>query len=367
VTEGGAAAKAYRLVPGTEWVAVDDSSAIFRSLRSQATLSGEAVGAFVAAVVPLLDGRHSLRELAAASVEVPIEALLAHLKALADAGLIEPDVGGQSGDYLAPLVSHLATEGRAPEQLRNRLSGQRVAVFGLESAGAQLAREFARWGVRQLLLADPSPHQPDDPADLAGDPTASRQALLAAELRHRHPALDVQTPVAAWSAAAVEAAVADVDVAIAAADREFAVLAQWVNKAAVAQRKVAAFCTLEGDSAWIGPIVFPDETACYMCYRMRAIACEDDYAAAMAFEERRDKDRSPRGPREPTLMPLASVAAGMLAMELAKTFTAAGRHAAAGRVLEWNGLRGEPGAHTILRQPACPVCAKKKAPIPTWI
>lgn len=367
MTEGGGGARTYRLVPGTEWVDVDGQSAIFRSLRSQATLTGEAVSRFVAAVVPLLDGRHSLRELAAASAELPLEALLAHLKALADAGLIEPDGGALPDDYLAPLVSHLTTEGRAPGVLRDRLSGQRVAIFGLESAGAQLAREFARWGVRQLLLADPSPHRPDDPADLTGAPADSRQALLAAELRHRHPALDVQTPVAAWSAAAVDAAVAGVDVAIAAADREFAVLAQWVNKAAVAHRKVAAFCTLEGDSAWIGPIVFPEETACYMCYRMRAIACEDDYAAAMAFEERRDKDRGARGPREPTLMPLASVAAGILAMELAKTLTAVGRHAAAGRVLEWNGMRGEPGVHTILRQPQCPVCAKKKATTPIWI
>ena len=40
--------------------------------------------------------------------------------------------------------------------------------------------------------------------------------------------------------------------------------------------------------ALVGPLVVPGETACYMCWRMRAIASEEDFEAAMRFEELND-------------------------------------------------------------------------------
>ena len=349
----------YRLVPGIEWVEADGETAIFRSLRSKATLKGKNVSLFMTEILPLLDGRHSLPEIAAASTNLPLDELEKYLAELVENHLIENTVELPSRGYVQPMLELLSAEGRSTSVLEQRIKDQRIAVFGLESIGALLATEFARWGVRELLLIDPEAPRPDDPSQLFRNGFATRQASLCHQISVEHPELRVSLPLDKWDMESVLGVASSVDILVSAVDRDFSAIAHWVNKAALHHKKIAAFCSLDGDVNWIGPIVYPNETACFMCFRMRSIACEDDFTAAMAFEEKRDKHRSSSQDREPTFMPGASVAAGILASELLKTLTACGRHAIAGRVLEWDILQGRMAEHEILRQPNCPVCSKK--------
>lgn len=360
MTAGTASAVRYQLAAGTEWVQIDATSAIFRSATSKATLSGPGVAAFLADVVPIIDGTHDLIGIARASTSVPLDELQGYFSELIGAGLILPAPAELSRDRATPFVEALGSAGRSQSAVAERLRTACFAVFGLESTGTAIARELASWGVRGLVLADPSGPRPDDPATFGSRPTPSRQAALSAELSALYPDIAITSPLDSWTAEAVRAAAETADVLIAAVDRDFAAVAQWVNKAAFEGRKIAAFVTLDGTRATIGPIVYPDETACYMCYRMRAIACDDDYYASMAFEELRDRNRTASAKREPTFLPMAAMAAGLLAGEIAKTLTAVGRHALAGRIIEWDGLTATFEEHEVLRQPCCPTCGKKK-------
>ena len=348
-------------MPGTEWVQLGETSGALRSATGRATLEGPNAAAFMADVIPLLGEPRDLRGIATASVRVPVEELQRYLRELVAAGLIEPaaEAAGRSGarSYVEPLAEALALHGRSAAAVAARLGEQRVAVVGLESVGAEIAREVARWGVRALTLVDARAVRPDDPGQISGG--ESRQAALAAELAARHPGLAVAAPAAAWSAEAVAALAGEIDILVAAVDRDHAAVAHWVNRAALAHRRIAAFASVDGSAATVGPIVFPGETACYMCFRMRAIACADDYAAAMAFEEARDARRTAAAAREPTFGPAVAVAAGLLAGELAKAVAALGRHALAGRVVEWDGMLARWSEHEVLRQPDCPACSKK--------
>lgn len=346
-----------RCAPGTEWVLTEPDEAIFRAQAAQATLRGGALTAFVDNVLPLLDGSNDLQRIAVASTSVPVRELERMLAELIEAGIVHSLAAPVPPTRQGVLAETLAAHGRTEPVVRGRLSNSRFAIFGLESAGAALARQIAGWSPAAVLLADPLPPRDDDPSVLP--PAASRQFGLAKELRRAYPCLSVETPLTEWNADQVLAAANGADVLIAAVDRDFAAAAHWVNKAAVALNRPAAFVTIDGAQALIGPIVYPDETACYMCYRMRAIACEDDYAAAMAFEEQRDRQRYASPRREPTFLPAVEVAAGILAGELSKTLTAVGHHVLAGRVMVWDGIAGQLSAHDVLRQPACPVCSKK--------
>ena len=351
----------YRFVPGIEWVQTDATSAIFRSSTSKATLLGQSVAAFVADVVPTIDGTHDLIGIAEASASVPFDDLQTYFGELIKAGLIEPVSTEGPRSRSLPFIETLASAGRSQAAVTERLRKARIGILGLESTGTAIARELASWGIRGLVLVDPNAQRPDDPAKFEEHHAElSRQSALAAELKALYPEVEVTTPFASWSAKDVRDVADIVDVIISAVDRDFATVAQWVNKAVVETGKIAAFVTLENTRAIIGPIVYPGETACYMCYRMRAIACEDDYYASMAFEESRDRSRVVSAAREPTFLPLGMVAAGILCGELAKTLTAVGRHALAGRIIEWDGLTSVFEEHDVLRQPCCPICGKKK-------
>jgi bacteriocin biosynthesis cyclodehydratase domain-containing protein len=347
----------YRLAAGTEWVLVGKTTAVLRSASGTANLEGPNAAAFLSEVVPLLGEACDLRGIAEASGRVPVEELQGYLRELVVTGLIEPAGEAKPRSYVVPLAEAMAAHGRAASVVEARLAEQRVAIFGLGSIGAEIAREIARWAVRKLVLIDPMPARPDDPATFAAG--ASRQRALAAELAARYPGLAVSEQEGDWSAEAVGAIAGDVDILIGTVDRDHAAVAHWVNRAALAHGRIAAFASVDGDTATVGPIVFPRETACYMCWRMRAIACEDDYAATMAFEEARDARRSPAAVREPTFGPAVAVAAGLLAGEVAKAVAALGRHALAGRVIQWNGMSAHWSEHEVLRQPDCPACSKK--------
>lgn len=347
-----------RLAPGAEWVLTEPEEAIFRAAAAQATLKGPALTSFVENVLPLLDGGNDLERIARASGSVPMVELERMLGELMQPGIVQRVEAPAAPSRAGVMAELISAQGCSEDAVRRRLVEARVAVFGLESAGAALARQIAAWSPCAMVLVDPTAPRPDDPSALSGD---SRQTALAAELRASNAGLTLETPAATWSAEAVREAAERADLLIAAVDRDFAAAAHWVNQAAFALSKPAAFLTIDGSEAVIGPIVYPNETACYMCYRMRAIACADDYAAAMAFEERRDRLRSVSARREPTFLPALSVAAGILAGELVKTLTAVGRHVLAGRVMIWDGIGGILSDHDILRQPACPVCAKKNS------
>jgi ribosomal protein S12 methylthiotransferase accessory factor len=96
---------------------------------------------------------------------------------------------------------------------------------------------------------------------------------------------------------------------------------------------------------------------------MRALACEDDFEGAMAYEEHLDRRREPRGADRPLFPPVPGHLGSILAMEALKMFFAVGTLALAGNVQELDAFTGSVTTHAVLFRPECPAC-KKKTPRP---
>lgn len=343
-----------------DFAALEGKRVLFRTDSVTVELEGHSVITFTEQIMPLLDGNRTVEEVAALAGDLDVEDLAGHLGNLAETGILTTSHVHARRTPAETLGELLRPAGFDTETVAERLTLQRVAIFGLESSGAELANQLAAAGIGEITLIDPGPLRTDDPATYAPATFASRQEAVAARLN----GMDYSGRIIASNAIEltrekVEAIVAEVDIVVAAFDRDFTAVAHWINKAAYEAGKVSAFVSVTGARAVVGPIVLRRETPCFMCYRMRDIATRDDYLAEMALEECRDRRRVFSNEREPTMPMLAPVAGGLLAAEIVKTVLAAGRLALAGRIIMIDGFDARFEEHTILAQPNCSVCSKK--------
>ena len=104
-----------------------------------------------------------------------------------------------------------------------------------------------------------------------------------------------------------------------------------MNRACLKAHVPAVYVALEGAFAYVGPLVLPGEGPCYLCWRMRALACADDFEVAMAREEALDARRAPL--RRPLLPGLAATVDGLVAREVLALTTSALQPELAGHVV----------------------------------
>ncbi|MGH8638754.1 MAG: TOMM precursor leader peptide-binding protein, partial [Burkholderiales bacterium] len=110
----------------------------------------------------------------------------------------------------------------------------------------------------------------------------------------------------------------------------------------------------------IGPTVTPFETACYLCYRMRAVACSEnpeEEFAHLRFLDRRKRDDS--GRRE-NLVFGPSIIGNLLALEAFRVLLGLPA-SASGRIVVFDFMDSTSQKHVVLRKPWCPACFAKKA------
>ena len=166
--------------------------------------------------------------------------------------------------------------------------------------------------------------------------------------------------------AEVAAIAAEVDLVVGCFDRGFAAANVWVNEAILERGIPALYGQLRTHVAVLGPLVLPGRTACYMCWRMRSIACADNFVEAMAYEEFLDRRRRPSLHERSVLPFLPELAASVLATQALVTLLGISTPALAGNILELNGLTLASEMHPLLQKPDCPACKKKLArPQPT--
>ncbi|MEI8411400.1 MULTISPECIES: TOMM precursor leader peptide-binding protein [unclassified Kribbella] len=149
------------------------------------------------------------------------------------------------------------------------------------------------------------------------------------------------------------AVMAGADLVVAAGDGSLPVLHPWVNLVGLRLDIPTLHADVRRSRATIGPLVLPGESPCYLCWRMRALACEEDFTAAMAREEELDALRLPNAPARPLLPALLPLITRALVAELfAPPRLRAG-------VLTLDALDGTEKPHPVLPRPDCPACAKK--------
>lgn len=312
-------------------------------------------------VLPALEDAPSRDEILSSMHDLPVEELRRLLDHLLQAGIIV-EVGEDEPADGVLSWTYLVTASRAERHaLRTRTRGLRVVLVGLEAPGIQLAEALAAVGVGTIVLADPFPVTPSDAVALGTrQSTAERRQDLAAEtLSRRRPDTNFVLSAAPLERDSVISLVAGTDLVVTSVDRGLSAARHWVNAGSLKHGVPSLHADMRGQRALVGPLVLPGEGPCYLCWRMRALACDDDFADAMALEEAYDAERRPRPVHRPTLPTLVPWVVAALAHEVLAVTTGATQPRLAAQVLELDGLSLTERLHAVLQRPDCPACQKK--------
>jgi adenylyltransferase/sulfurtransferase len=109
-------------------------------------------------------------------------------------------------------------------------------------------------------------------------------------------------------------------------------------------------------------MVYPFQTACYLCYKMRSVACAGNPEDSFAFEQfldRRKRDDS--GCRE-NLVFAAGIAANVLGLEVLKELSGILSPSTRGSIVVVDLLELRVSRHVVLRKPWCPACFRVELP-----
>lgn len=358
--------RSYYYVPADMAILpMSDGSVLFRSDGLAVKLEGESVKYVVEQIFPLLDGRTALEDVAERK-NIEAGQLKLHLDGLVKSGVLreshtpanERPAGATA---FANLLEKLQLD---PAKTAEYLKGINVAIAGLEGAGALLAMQLLQAGIGNVTLIDPFPLRQEElvlfpflDQTAAGRP---RQAVFKAYFESVFTGRHLRLAPEHLTKDAVYSLVEGANFLAGCFDKGFVSVHHWLNQAAIEKNIPAIFSEIENHLCRVGPLVLPNETACFMCYRMRDIACADNFAEAMGYETFLNNQKSPLLYTRGFLPASVNLMAGMLANEIIKVLLA-WEATLSSRVLEFNVLSLDLQKHYVLQKPDCPVCYKKKA------
>jgi ribosomal protein S12 methylthiotransferase accessory factor len=354
----------YGLAPGVDVVRLGGTELLLRSAFFKLRLEGTAASLFLDNILPNLDGRHSASSLIADLPKAFGLQLLDLLQQLAKVGaLVRRDTPGDTLQQ-GTLVDLFAAQGVDKNSVEQRLLELHVAVFGMIPIGIQFASLLARMNVGRLSLIDPYEASALDTAAIRGISDDSigplRQDLASAVCRGVSQISVIDTPLReALTRETITGLVTSKTVLVSCFGDTFASANHWINRASFQSRTPAIYANLEGLNGVVGPLVYPLETACYMCWRMRALGCDSDFREAMAYEEFLAEAKAPRQLTTAVYLPLETRIASELATQIIKTTLAIGVPDLAGKVSYYDVLNGRVTSEKVLARPDCPVCKKK--------
>jgi ribosomal protein S12 methylthiotransferase accessory factor len=361
----------YQIASGIDVVPLSNGDTLFRSDALAVRLEGSAARILAEQVVPLLDGARSLDEISEMVTSFPGADLQRWLDDLVRAQVVRcsdqpirpPDPETQA---VLPFLEFLESIGISTSEARKKVANSRVVVFGLEGHGAHVAAGLAQCGVGELVLVDPFPCQLENKSLMP-----SLQPIPTGRNREDTVAIALQAAYAASRITASGGAALDLERIIALADGAHLLIAcfdkgfssthHWINRASLSLHIPALFAECAGHIGQVGPLVLPGETACYMCYRMRRLACAEDFNLAMTYEEFLDKLKQPALHSRATLLGLPAYLGSILTIEAIKCLLSLSLPVLADKVLEFDAFSLQTTWHPIVRRADCSVCQKKKS------
>jgi adenylyltransferase/sulfurtransferase len=339
------------------------------SARRSLKLKGSAFREFHRRVVPLLDGRRSFEEIHRETADQFRAEDLAHaLTLLGEQGVLvegdEAELGADVSARLEPQLNFFREMTPSALAAQGRLAAATVAVVGLGGAGASTALALAAAGVGTVRCIDSEPVAVTDvylsPIFALEEVGRGRAESLAARMRERAPQVRVSCHEQALeSEDDVRIAVAGSDFVVCCLDGAQSNLAYKLNRVCLADSTRWISCSLGGAEVTVGPAVHPGQSACYLCYRMRLVACAGNPEDAFAFEKYLDRRKRDEGGRRENLVFGAGLAANLLGVEILKELTALAEPSLVGRILTVGLADLSVQKHTVLRKPWCPACFPK--------
>jgi adenylyltransferase/sulfurtransferase len=345
-----------------------DEALVITSERRRVKLKGHSFREFLYEVVPLLDGTRTTEEIQhLVSDTFAPEDLTAALELLAAEGLLE-DQGRDvppAPQELEHQLNFFHEAGLDPELAQERLRTAVVSVVGMGPLGAATAMALAAAGVGNLRCADPDAVLASDPLlnplfqqTDTGQPRAQAICRKAAALAPAVNAIPHTEPMETDDD--LVRIVAGSDFAIGCIDQGMSNVMYRLNRACLQAGVRWTSGSVSAFEGIVGPTVKPYETACYLCYRMRAVACtenpEEEFAH-LRFLDRRKRDDS--GRRE-NLVFGAGIVGNLLALEAFRALLGLSA-AASGRVIVFDLMESTSKKHVVLRKPWCPACFATKA------
>ncbi|MFT3970214.1 MAG: TOMM precursor leader peptide-binding protein [Micropruina sp.] len=252
-------------------------------------------------------------------------------------------LGAAPASEVSRLVDRLIEAGMVSEQGAQPVPEWLSLVSTDAATRDALAARLA--AVRVLLIAGE--------ADAAGLAALAGDAGIGSVERRRPDGL---------TAADLAGLVAGRDLVICAVDPGWAAVRTWLNRACLGVGVPALYVAFEGSYATLGPLVLPGEGPCYLCWRMRALACSDDFEVAMAREESLDATRSAL--HRPSLPGLREAAWAIVVREMLALTTSALPPELPGTVLLLDQLKRTLTPNPVLPRPDCPACRKRGRPPP---
>jgi adenylyltransferase/sulfurtransferase len=342
-----------------------DDALIFRSERRRLVVNANSIDEFLERVVPLLDGQHTLEDIqerlagtfTPQDLENSLSVLLQH-RIVEDAERAALPVDLEQ--RLAPQLSYLREVSPDPTEVMERLGDSTVTILGLGAIGTVAATALAATNVGRVRCVDSSAVSPADPY-LAQIFTVSDVGRSRAEVtREKIGAVSEGTSVDVLTDELltdedVSDAIEGSDFVLSCADPGLSSITHKLNRACLVGNVAWASAMASAFEGVVGPTVLPYETACYLCYQMRAIACTDDPDAALSDLRYVDASKTDDSPHRENLAFGAGIVGNLLALEAFKALTGL-RPTTAGRILILDFASCALEHHVVLRKPWCPAC-----------
>ena len=337
----------------------------FVSERRSLKLKGRSFREFHQRVIPMLNGKHSIEEIESATADIfPADELRDALEVLADQGILidapKAAVNTEIAERMAPQLN-LFHDLAPGVTLQNKLEAATVAILGLSGAGAEIALSLAAAGVGTIRCIDSLIITPSDVylAPFTGMPSlgAGRAETISAMVKRAAPQVQVVVDDRSLeSEADLRDAIRGADIVACCLDAGQSNLIFKLNRVCLAERMRWIACSLAGAEIIVGPAMHPGNGPCYLCYRMRAVACAGNPDDAFAYERFLDRRKRDDSARRENLVFGAGLAANFMGMEIVKELTDLAEPSLVGRILTVRLTDLTVEKHSVLQKPWCPAC-----------
>ena len=334
------------------------------SAQRSLTLKGHSFREFHRHVIPLLDGRRSFEEICAETADLFDRSDLESALSLLAAQNIVVEGDNRSGPpRLQPQLNYFHEVADNADEAQRRLAAAHVVVFGLGGAGASVMHALAAAGVGRVAGVDHGTVSAADtylsPAFSLADVGRLRAEALAARIGDTAPEVAANAVTAQLSTDEdVAAAIDGADLVISCLDTGMLNLAFKLNAACRARGIPWISGELSGTEVIAGPAFYAtDGGPCFMCYRMRLVACAGNPQSRFAEERHWDKMKADAGDKRERLVFGAGLLANLIGAEALNLLTGQAEPALGGRLLSFDLTTLTMQKHVVLRKPGCPVCA----------
>jgi len=155
---------------------------------------------------------------------------------------------------------------------------------------------------------------------------------------------------------AVERTITGSDFVINCVDEGNISLVYKLNRACLKTKIPWTSAAASGLETVVGPTIYPEKTACYLCYRMRMVACADNPEASFDYESFLDRRKQDETGRRANLVFSAAVAGQLAGTEALKALLFPEHLATYGRIQVFDLRDFSSTLHVVLRKPWCPAC-----------